>query len=101
MLKFYHQNTQKKTVIIIQSANNNSLLTHFNYSINTDKCLSWKHHGLSPPVSWHLFWTFPVFHRFPYALLWKSLPYLQEDALSKDKHRHHSPKLDEIPDQTP
>ena len=34
------------------------------------------------------------------VLLWKSLPYLQEDALSKDKHRHHSPKLDEIPDQT-
>ena len=30
------------------------------------------------------------------VLLWKSLPYLQEDALSKDKHRHHSPKLDEI-----
>ena len=32
------------------------------------------HRGLSRPVSWHLFWTFPVFHRFPYALLWKSLP---------------------------
>ena len=25
MLKFYHQNTQKKTVIIIQSANNSLL----------------------------------------------------------------------------
>ena len=32
------------------------------------------HRGLSLPVSWHLFWTFPVFHRFPYALLWESLP---------------------------
>ena len=43
-------------------------------SSNSYICLSWIHRGLSRPVSWHLFWAFPVFHRFPYALLWKSLP---------------------------
>ena len=43
-------------------------------SSNSYICLFLIHHGLSRPVSWHLFWTFPVFHRFPYALLWKSLP---------------------------
>ena len=43
-------------------------------SSNSYICLFLIHRGLSRPVSWHLFWTFPVFHRFPYALLWKSLP---------------------------
>ena len=43
-------------------------------SSNSYICLFLIHRGLSLPVSWHLFWTFPVFHRFPYALLWKSLP---------------------------
>ena len=43
-------------------------------SSNSYICLFLIHRGLSQPVSWHLFWTFPVFHRFPYALLWKSLP---------------------------
>ena len=32
------------------------------------------HRGLSRPASWHLYGTFPFFHKFPYALLWKSLP---------------------------
>ena len=43
-------------------------------SSNSYICLFLIHRGLSRPVSWHPFWTFPVFHRFPYALLWKSLP---------------------------
>lgn len=43
-------------------------------SSNSYICLFLIHRGLSRPVSWHLFWTFPVLHRFPYALLWKSLP---------------------------
>ena len=43
-------------------------------SSNSYICLFLIHRGLSRPVSWHLFWAFPVFHRFPYALLWKSLP---------------------------
>ena len=43
-------------------------------SSNSYICLFLIRRGLSRPVSWHLFWTFPVFHRFPYALLWKSLP---------------------------
>ena len=43
-------------------------------SSNSYICLFLIHRGLSRPVSWHLFWTFPVFHRFPYVLLWKSLP---------------------------
>ena len=43
-------------------------------SSNSYICLFLIHRGLSPPASWHLFWAFPVFHRFPYALLWKSLP---------------------------
>ena len=43
-------------------------------SSNSYICLFLIHRDLSRPVSWHLFWTFPVFHRFPYALLWKSLP---------------------------
>lgn len=43
-------------------------------SSNSYICLFLIHRGLSRPVSWHLYGTFPVFHRFPYALLWKSLP---------------------------
>ena len=43
-------------------------------SSNSYICLFLIRRGLSRPVSWHLFWAFPVFHRFPYALLWKSLP---------------------------
>ena len=51
-------------------------------SSNSYICLFLIHRGLSRPVSWHLFWTFPVFHRFPYALLWKSLPTRQLLLLS-------------------
>ena len=43
-------------------------------SSNSYICLFLIHRGLSRPASWHLYGTFPVFHRFPYALLWKSLP---------------------------
>ena len=43
-------------------------------SSNSYICLFLIHRGLSRPVSWHLFWTFPFFHKFPYVLLWKSLP---------------------------
>ena len=51
-------------------------------SSNSYICLFLIHRGLSRPVSWHPFWTFPVFHRFPYALLWKSLPTRQLLLLS-------------------
>ena len=51
-------------------------------SSNSYICLFLIHRGLSRPVSWHLFWAFPVFHRFPYALLWKSLPTRQLLLLS-------------------
>lgn len=43
-------------------------------SSNSYICLFLIHHGLSPPASWHLYGTFPFFHKFPYVLLWKSLP---------------------------
>ena len=43
-------------------------------SSNSYICLFLIRPCLLLPVSSHLFWTFPVFHRFPYALLWKSLP---------------------------
>ena len=51
-------------------------------SSNSYICLFLIHRGLSRPVSWHLFWVFPVFHRFPYAHLWKSLPTRQLLLLS-------------------
>ena len=43
-------------------------------SSNSYICLFLIHRGLSRPASWHLYGTFPFFHKFPYALLWKSLP---------------------------
>lgn len=43
-------------------------------SSNSYICLFLIHRGLSRPVSWHLCGTFPFFHKFPYVLLWKSLP---------------------------
>ena len=43
-------------------------------SSNSYICLFLIHRGLSRPVSWHLYGTFPFFHKFPYVLLWKSLP---------------------------
>ena len=51
-------------------------------SSNSYICLFLIHRGLSRPASWHLFWTFPVFHKFPYVLLWKSLPTRQLLLLS-------------------
>ena len=51
-------------------------------SSNSYICLFLIRRGLSRPVSWHLFWVFPVFHRFPYAHLWKSLPTRQLLLLS-------------------
>ena len=43
-------------------------------SSNSYICLFLIHRGLSRPASWHLYGTFPFFHKFPYVLLWKSLP---------------------------
>ena len=51
-------------------------------SSNSYICLFLIHRGLSRPVSWHLYGTFPFFHKFPYVLLWKSLPTRQLLLLS-------------------
>ena len=51
-------------------------------SSNSYICLFLIHRGLSRPASWHLYGTFPFFHKFPYALLWKSLPTRQLLLLS-------------------
>ena len=51
-------------------------------SSNSYICLFLIHRGLSRPASWHLYGTFPFFHKFPYVLLWKSLPTRQLLLLS-------------------
>ena len=51
-------------------------------SSNSYICFFLIHRGLSRPASWHLYGTFPFFHKFPYVLLWKSLPTRQLLLLS-------------------